>query len=92
MEESKKIETPHKEKKSLSLLHLNPMVKEDRIIAMVTGYTEKIGSCPYYKAHCTLKPPSDKKRNCQGQSFIEGFLCPYLINPIVNSKPTKSYK
>lgn len=94
MEESKKIETVHKEKKSFSLLHLNPMIKEDRIIAMITSYTGCPYSCPYYKADCTLKLPSDKKsrRNCQGRSFIEGFLCPYLINPIMNSKPTKSYK
>ena len=84
MAESKKIETIHKEKKSFSLLHLNPMIKEDRIIAMLTGYTEKIGSCPYYKIHCTLKHLSDKKiRNCQGRSFIEGFLCPYLVEKIV---------
>ncbi len=99
MTESKKIETVHKEKKSFNLLHLNPLIKEDRIIAMLIGYTEKIGACPYYKAHCTLKLPSNKKmqENCQGRSFIEGFLCPFLIETIVNfykkleshSKPTK---
>jgi len=85
MAESKKIETVHKQKESFSLLNLNPMIKEDRIIAMLTGYTEKIGSCPYYKADCTLKlPPDKKRRNCQGRSFIEGFLCPYLAEKIVS--------
>ena len=92
MEESKKIETIHKEKKTFSFLQLNPLLKEDRIIAMITGYTDCPYSCPYYKADCTLKSPSNKKRNCQGRSFIDGFLCPYLINPIMNSKSTKSYK
>ncbi|MEX2738869.1 MAG: hypothetical protein Q6356_007370 [Candidatus Wukongarchaeota archaeon] len=84
---NKKIETVNKEKSSFNFLNLDPLIKDDRIVAFLTGYTGEIGACPYYNEHfkhnCTLNPDICKKRNCQGRIFFKGFLCSPLVEIIV---------
>lgn len=81
-----KIEIVGKEKSSFNFLNLNPMIKDDRIVAFLMGYTGEIGTCPCYnenfEQNCTLNPDLCKKRNCQGKIFFKGFLCIPLVEMI----------
>ena len=81
-----KIEIVGKEKSSFNFLNLDPMIKEDRIVAFLMDYTGEIGTCPYYNENfeqfCTLNPDLCKNRNCQGKIFFEGYLCPPLVEMI----------
>ncbi len=84
---NKKIEMVDKGKSSFNFLNLDPLIKDDRIVAFLTGYTGEIGACPYYNEHfehhCTLNPDICKQRNCQGKIFFKGFLCSPLVEIIV---------
>ncbi|MFX0162421.1 MAG: hypothetical protein ACFE68_03660 [Candidatus Hodarchaeota archaeon] len=81
-----KIEIVGKGKSSFNFYNLSPMIKDDRIVAFLMGYTGEIGACPYYNEnfehHCTLNPDLCKKRNCQGRIFFKGFLCTPLVEMI----------
>jgi len=69
---------------------LDPLNKEDRILALLTDHTSSENACPYYSkevpSKCLLDPTSRRAWDCEGKPFIKGFVCQYLLDHIEKKK------
>lgn len=72
------------QKTDLEAGRLDPLSKENRILALLTDYTSSKGECPYYSkdvpSKCLLDPTSRRAWDCEGKTFIKGFVCQYILD------------
>ena len=74
----------------LKAKQFDPLSKESRILALLTDYTSNVGECPYYSekvpSKCLLDPTSRRLWDCEGKSFIKGFVCQYILDHLDKKK------
>ncbi|MHA1581268.1 MAG: hypothetical protein ACTSYM_02005 [Candidatus Baldrarchaeia archaeon] len=72
------------QKMDLEAKMLDPLNKENRILALLTDYTSNKGECPYYSedvpSKCLLDPTSRRPWDCEGKAFVKGFVCQYILD------------
>ncbi len=80
------------QKVDLEAGRLDPLNKENRILALLTDYTSNKWECPYYSkdvpSKCLLDPTSRRPWDCEGKAFIKGFVCQYILD-YLEKKPSE---
>ena len=67
----------------------DPLIPDDCVRALISGYTSRAGECSFFSdsvtSKCFLDPYSRRAWNCNGRCFVNGYRCEY-ISDAFNSK------
>nr|MDO8082618.1 hypothetical protein [Candidatus Freyarchaeota archaeon] len=60
----------------------DPLIPDDCVRALISGYTSNVGECRFFsesvESKCFLDPYSRRAWNCNGRCFINGYRCEYI--------------
>ncbi|WXG39771.1 MAG: hypothetical protein WED07_02910 [Candidatus Freyarchaeum deiterrae] len=61
---------------------LDPLIQDDCVRALISGYTSDVGECRFFsdsvESKCFLDPYSRRPWNCEGKCFVKGYRCEYI--------------
>lgn len=71
----------------------DPLVMDDCVKALLSGYTSKVGECRFFSesvpSKCFLDPYSWRTWNCKGRCFINGYRCEYIREAFPSNNSTE---